>query len=80
MNFPDFERITPEVTGDAVLEALNSTKQALRAGALVTIYPRRHWHKQCEQMGSHAGQADAVQRRASYQIQELDGAALRSLP
>ncbi len=35
------EHIVPEVVGDAVLEALNSTQQALLAGALVTIDPRR---------------------------------------
>ena len=36
------EHIIPEVVGDAVLETLNTTKQALQAGALVTIDPRRH--------------------------------------
>ncbi len=36
------QHIVPEVVGDAVLETLNTTAEALRAGALITIDPRRH--------------------------------------
>lgn len=36
------EHIVPEVLGDVVLEALGTSAEALRRGALVTIDPRRH--------------------------------------
>lgn len=36
------EHIIPEIFGDAVLEALSTSAEALRSGALVTIDPRRH--------------------------------------
>ena len=36
------EHIVPEVVGDAVLETFNTATEAIRAGALITIDPRRH--------------------------------------
>ena len=36
------EHIIPEIVGDAVLETFSTATEAIMAGALITIYPKRH--------------------------------------